>query len=247
MKRILLTSTALVAFAGAAAADVSFSGSAEFSYNDATGFADDVSITASGSADLDNGMTASASLTIEDLDTVEAGDITLSSDNASITYHVGGDGTGAAYIGDELAKQGTLTNIFEDSDSIVEDAGITASASLGGATISMSINAADKYQIGVSTDLGGTDLSLGFVEATGDFGASLAGASSGVDYTLAFGSNDTYGLSASTSAGGADVSLDFGDAGWKSARLCQWAQQLLVSHSTTHQLGKFHLTLHLRA
>ena len=215
MKRILLTSTALVAIAGAAAADISFSGEAEFSYNDATGFGSAVEMTAAGSAALDNGMTASASLTLEDANTVSAGDISLSSDTASITYHVGMDGTGAAYIGDELDVQGTLANIFEDSDSIVEDAGITASASLGGATISMSINAANAYQIGVSTDLGGTDLSLGFIEATGDFGAQMAGSASAVDYTLAFGSNDTYGLSASTTAGGADLSLDFGDAGWE--------------------------------
>merc|ERR1711991_821253 len=71
------------------------------------------------------------------------------------------------------------------------------------------------YQIGVSTDLGGTDLSLGFIEATGAFGAAMSGSASNVDYSLAFGSNDTYGLSASTTAGGADLSLDFGDAGWE--------------------------------
>lgn len=215
MKRILLTSTALVAFAGAAAADVSFSGEASFEYNDGTGFDSAVSITASGSAALDNGMTASASLDISDADTVASGDITLSSDTASITYHVGTDGTGAAYLGDPLGKQGTLTNIFESSTASTEDAGITASATLGGATISMSINAANEYQIGVSTDLGGTDLGLGFIEATGDFGATLGGSASNVDYSLAFASNDTYGLSASTTAGGADLSLDFGDAGWE--------------------------------
>merc|ERR1711916_328431 len=144
-----------------------------------------------------------------------------------------GDGTGAAYLGDPLGKQGILANIFVETDTtvatnFVEDAGISASASLGGATVSMSINAANEYQIGVSTDLGGTDLSLGFIEATSAFGAAISGSASNVDYSLAFGSNDTYGLSASTTAGGADLSLDFGDAGWNSALRCRWAQQLLA-------------------
>ena len=222
MKRILLTSTALVAFAGAAAADISFSGESEFSYNSFDSFSASVSATAAGSAALDNGITASASITVEvtgdssstDFD-VTGGDITLSSDSASITYHIGMDGTGAAYLGDPLGKQGTLTNIFESSSADTEDAGISASATLGGATISMSINASNDYQIGVSTDLGGTDLGLGFIEDTGTFGVTLAGSASAVDYSLAFGSNDTYGLSASTTAGGADLSLDFGDAGWE--------------------------------
>merc|ERR1712065_35370 len=121
--------------------------------------------------------------------------ITIANDNSSITYYVGMDGTGAAYLGDPLGKQGTLTNVFETDTASTEDAGITASASLGGATVSMSINAANEYQIGVSTDLGGTDLSLGFIEATGAFGAAKSGSASNVDYSLAFGSNDTYGLS----------------------------------------------------
>lgn len=60
MNRILLTSTALVAFAGAAAADVSFSGSAKLGYNDVVkdGFYWSAGFGIKGSTELNNGLTA---------------------------------------------------------------------------------------------------------------------------------------------------------------------------------------------
>ena len=215
MKRILLTSTALVAFAGAAAADISLSGSAEFSYNDAAGFASDATVTVAGSAALDNGMTASASLDLSDAGEVEGGDISLSGDAGSITYHVGDDGVGAAYIGDVVGGSAGTAGIFEDADTVGEDATITASATLGGATITASIHdeATDRYELGVSTDLGGTSLALGFDGGTSDFGAMLSGSASDVSYTLAFDSNDNFGAEVSTTAGGADLSLSMAEGG----------------------------------
>lgn len=224
MTRILLTTTALVAFAGAAAADVSFSGEAEFSYNDATGFASNVEVTGTGSVALDNGMTASASITVADTTaasaavagTVTGGDISLSSDSASISYNVGFDGDGAAYVGEALAHQGTTAAIFQADPSA--DAGISASATMGGATVSASINAANELEVGLGADLGGSAITAGYDEASGFFGAQMAGAAGGADYTLAFASNDSYGLEVGTSAAGADLTLNFGSAagvsGW---------------------------------
>jgi len=213
MKRILLTSTALVAFAGAAAADVALSGDAEFSYNDGTGFASTVSLTAAGSTALDNGYTASVSLTAESVDGAEAGltagDITVANDSSSITYHVGGDGAGAAYLGNVVGGSDGLTGIFEDPDDVGEDATISGSATVAGATISASLHDGNAYEIGVSTDLGGTMVAVGY--AGGDFGAKLSGAASTVDYTLAFASNDTFGVEVSTTAGGADLSLSMAE------------------------------------
>jgi hypothetical protein len=209
MKRILLTSTALVAFAGAAAADVSFSGSAEFSYNDQDGgaFSDSVSITASGSQALNNGYTASASLTLEDADTVTGGDITIANDNSSLTYHISNDGAGAAHVGEAVGGSAGLAGIF--SDDANESATVSGSATVAGATIGASLHAGNAYEIGVSTDLGGTSVAVGY--AGGDFGAQLSGAASSVDYTLAFASNDTFGVAVSTTAGGADLSLSMAE------------------------------------
>jgi len=216
MKRILLTSTALVAFAGAAAADVSFSGSAEFSYNDGDGFASTVSMTASGSQALNNGYTATASLSAEVADDglpvagegpFTAGNISVANDSSSITFHVVGDGAGAAHISDVVGGSAGLAGIF--SEDANETATITGSATVAGATISASLHDGNAYEIGVSTDLGGTSVAVGY--AGGDFGASLSGAASSVDYTLAFASNDTFGVEVSTTAGGADLSLSMAE------------------------------------
>jgi hypothetical protein len=214
MKRILLTSTALVAFAGAAAADVSFSGSAEFSYNDSNDFASTVSLTAAGSTALDNGYTASVSLTAESVDGaaagLAAGDITVANDSSSITYHVAADGAGAAYLGDVVGGSGGLAGIFQDPDAAgLNDAQISGSATVAGATIAASLHAGNAYEIGVSTDLDGTAIAVGY--AGGDFGAMISGAASTVDYTLAFASNDTFGIAVSTTAGGADLSLSMAE------------------------------------
>lgn len=100
MKRILLTSTALIAFAGAAAADVSWSGSAGLGYNDDIddGFFVDGDIDVTLSQELDNGVTASATFGFEltdgngasvDTDGFNADDnftLSLTSDAASLYY-----------------------------------------------------------------------------------------------------------------------------------------------------------------
>ncbi|MEM9438164.1 MAG: porin [Pseudomonadota bacterium] len=67
MKRILLASTAIVAFAGAAAAEVSFEGDSEFGWNDEfdDGFFWSVGATLLFSMELDNGLTASVSGDVE--------------------------------------------------------------------------------------------------------------------------------------------------------------------------------------
>ena len=209
MKSILLTSTALVAFAGAAAADVSLSGEASFSYNSTDGYASATEITASGSQALDNGYTASASLTLKDADTVSAGSISIASDAASITYHVATDGTGAAYLGAAVGKQSSDGVLFGDDDTANDDERITASATMAGATISASLDVAGDYQLGVASNLGGTDLAFG-LDGT-DFGATLGGSAGDVTYGLGFHSNGNFGVSASTTAGGADLTLKAGD------------------------------------
>jgi len=229
MKRILLTSTAMVAFAGAAAADISFSGTAEFSYNSLTAtYGSDTTITAAASQELNNGYTASVSFTIDpdaltaalegDEDAITAGSITISNDSSSITYHGNpGSGVGAAYIGtgaSDMMTDNEITFGDDGDDQVNETAEITASTTMAGATIRASLDGSD-LQLGVSTDLGGTALDAGFDNATGAFGLQIGGDASGVSYTLGMDSENNYGLNAGITAGGADITVDFGDAGWK--------------------------------
>ncbi|TNC49789.1 porin [Rubellimicrobium rubrum] len=85
MKRILLASASIVAFAGAAAAEVTFGGSAELAYNldngdelrdgeGSDGFYWEANLGVTLSQELNNGLTAAASFTLEIVDDSDGGD-----------------------------------------------------------------------------------------------------------------------------------------------------------------------------
>jgi len=106
MKSILLTTTALVAFAGAAVADghtaITFSGEATLGYNDDNkassvarfgdheGFYSDLNLDVALSATLDNGITVSAAADVDELDATDAESagvtLTISAPNAALIY-----------------------------------------------------------------------------------------------------------------------------------------------------------------
>ena len=101
MKKILLTTTALVMTAGVAAADVTFSGSAELTYGNwntegagAEGWVatTDLGVSMSGEA---SGVAYTAGLTVDESDAAEAeniaGAITLSASGLSLSYEDGGE------------------------------------------------------------------------------------------------------------------------------------------------------------
>lgn len=79
MKKILLSSAAIVAFAGAAAAEVTFSGDAELGYNDdfENGVYWDLGLTLGLSQELNNGWTVSGSLDIDIDDDDDDGDLAI--------------------------------------------------------------------------------------------------------------------------------------------------------------------------
>ena len=139
MKNILLTSTALVAFAGAAAAgghtSVSFGGEASAEYNTETGYTTAAEMTATASATLDNGITASTSFTLETKNfgsgEFGAGSVSLSSDTASLTF-------GTAVVGAVFAATGDAYKIGSGAVDDGEVAGIAASATFGAATLFVS-------------------------------------------------------------------------------------------------------------
>ena len=222
MKSILLASASVVAFAGAASAaghsSISWGGTAEFSYNsvDAPNFDATVEITASAEAALNNGLTATASVTIDATgNAITAGDVTLSSDSASITYSMTAEAAGAAEIGVNLAEQTFVAEIHDNDDGdFNDDQRISGSATVSGMTVRASMNDAADLQVGVATDLSGASINVGYDQASGNYGVSLSTSAAGIDVTAGFASGNAYGISLATTVAGADVTADFGDAGW---------------------------------
>ncbi|PWG16259.1 porin [Salibaculum griseiflavum] len=193
MKSILLASASVFAFAGAAAAEVSFSGTASAEYNSLDGYATDTDLTVTLTQELDNGLTASASLSFEDddmSDDIEGltyGDISLTSDNAGITF--GTDLAGAAYS----AVSDTI-GIGQGEDGL---AGITGYYSIDATTIFVSMPIAegdtsvdsDDIEFGVTSDLGGWEVGFGYDKDATDtnFVVKGSGNAAGLDITVAAG------------------------------------------------------------
>ena len=187
MKNILLTTTALVAFAGAAAAgghtSISFAGEASVEYNSEAGgtYTTAAEFTATGSATLDNGLTASTSITVDGDGTVSAGDITLSSDTVAVTFGTGMNGAAFAAVGDEYAAQ-TGQDVEETVD------GMTATVTVGAATVYVSapdlanIDTAD-LEFGVSAAVG--DMTIAAATANSNF--AVVGSVTVSGATLGFG------------------------------------------------------------
>ena len=150
MKNILLATTALVTFAGAAAAEghtsFSFGGEASAEYNSETGYTTDAELTASMSAALDNGLTAAASITFEsavDGDSVTAshGSVSLSSDTASLTFGTGLQGAVNTISGDDYAI-GSGDETAADLGGLTEDGeiyGIVGTIAMGDANVIISV------------------------------------------------------------------------------------------------------------
>jgi hypothetical protein len=217
MKNILLASTAIVAFAGAAFADghtgVSFAGDAEIGYNDDfdAGMFWSLGLGVSGAAELDNGLTASISGDVELTNAttfagnaVEINDLVigLSSDTASMTF---GDTAPAA---DKLYSS-AVTNIeddgFFDEGDLGEDAVLIGEMTFGETTVGLSYAINDtnggadddlsNLQVGANTTVGSVGLSLGYQEEDGIAPELLALSAtttlSGVDLGLSYAQNTT--------------------------------------------------------
>ena len=215
MKRILLTSTALVAFAGAAAAEITFSGSADLGYNNITatggndnnlGFYSDLDITATFSQALDNGLTVGASLDLEDLGTSDNGQsytLSLTSDTAGL--HFGQTEYAAvthwSAVGD-MAADG-----FSEQD---DEAVLRGDVTFGNVDMSVSYNIdggaldgdLNQLSLGASASFGSVDVAFGYQEA-GVAPTPVSGTAAD------FNTNEILGLSASTTYGAADIALGY--------------------------------------
>lgn len=219
MKSILLASASVLAFAGAAAAEVEFGGKAEFSYNSNDGYASSAELTIDASQELDNGFTAAANASVDLVaGTFKMDTASITSDTAGITYFFQADGQGAAYIGDKLDEMSVVANMFEDADDITKDAEIEVFGTIAGTTVTVTMNGAEELELGVATEAAGAAVAVAYDNAASTFGVSASGLSAGavtLDIALANDGTDTfYGLNADTTAGGVDLSFDIGDAGW---------------------------------
>ncbi|MCF2906230.1 porin [Octadecabacter sp. CECT 8868] len=228
MKRILLASTAIVAFAGAAAAEVTFSGAVELGYNtDDTmdgvfsaednneGFYGTVDLGVGFSQELDNGITAAVEFDIE-FDEGIAGDLSfddallsLSSDTAAMYFGV------TSFAAESLwssAGDMEADGFSEASDEIV----LKGTMTYGNveAALSYALTADDGTSV---SDLGDDDMdqmSLGLVGTFGNFtvGAAYQEAASSIDETMGNGdfvTDEVFGIFASTSFSGADVTVAY--------------------------------------
>ena len=227
MKRILLASASIVAFAGAAAAEITFSGEATLGYNDtdnrgndpatdlanltatdyvddAVGFYWDASIDVTMSQALDNGLTAAATFGLNVVDN-NLGEMVSSSDYVlSLTSDTAG-----LYFGNtEFAAQKHWVSAGDmEADGFSEEDGETVlrgDITYGGvnASVSYAVNgsALEQLSLGADATFGTISVAFGY---QADANPEYAGA--GPD----FNGNEVMGISVGTSFAGADVRLAY--------------------------------------
>jgi outer membrane protein OmpU len=223
MKNILLTTTALVAFAGAAAADghtsVSHALSATLGYNNEVdaigedGFFWEGNLKTTATAALDNGLTAGAyfEITVSGDDAAagssDAGNALVASDFVlSLTSE-----TASLYFGDTapagkkyFSAAGDMESdgFSTDSDSAV----LRGDVSFGGMNGSVSYivddksNTAEQMAVGLGGSFGSVTVGFGYQEAT-----------TYVDAEGDFNNSAVMGVSASTTVAGATVTVAYAD------------------------------------
>ncbi|MDG1407119.1 MAG: porin [Octadecabacter sp.] len=198
MKNILLATTALVAFAGAAAAEghtgISFTGSASLGFNneaagDNDGFYSDLDIVAGFAAELDNGLTAAASLNLDDLgggtDNGTVYELSLTSATAGLFY---GDTSFAAQ--NAWAGAGSMDQDgFSEADGEESIRGQVTFGDISGqvsyvlANNAGTRNAVDdvnQLSLGVTATVGTLNIAVAYQEASGE-DANFYASTNGID------------------------------------------------------------------
>ena len=216
MKKILLTTTALVMTAGVAAADVTFSGKAELTYgnwdtegsgSESWGSTTDLNVSMSGEA---SGISYTASLSVDETDSDVnnnssprddsldiAGAITMSGSGLSLTYDAKGEMDAGGSAEEEGDLQVTYSNgkfsasYTEDTDNDINEVVLAYSVvgySSGDLTVGYSKSSESSLSI----------LSTSF--SAGDVAISLEGAHDGSDWDA----SAAYTIGASTVTAGTD-------------------------------------------
>ena len=228
MKKILLASVALTAFAGAAAAEVSFKGDAVLGYNDDAGgdydgFYWDATLNVGYEQALDNGLTAGVKFNVDIQEDGTAQDSTagntnlnaddwqlyIKSDVASLTF---GDTTTAAgnmwAAAGDMESDGFTTDPTDYTAASDVDGVLRADVTFGNVTAAISsvissdsgTAEAEQTSVGIKADLGAVTIVAAYEEAT----TVLVEAGDAND-------DEIFGLSAAFSAAGADFVVAYAE------------------------------------
>ena len=160
MKSILLASASVFAFAGAAAADVVWSGSAEAEYNLPAGSSNGATTTTvklGAAASVAGDWTLSTSISMSAAGAWTTGAVSLTDGTSTLTF--GSNHADGAYTAVKQAYTTTTTTTTDDN------VDVSVSTDLGGVAISLTGDtsaAADDWQLGASMSMGGIDISAGF-------------------------------------------------------------------------------------
>ena len=209
MKNVLLTTTALIAFAGAAATDaeLSLSGSASATYNVATSatvLAASATVGASFSTELNNGMVATLSVgDVLTYTTVAADDVVTdvwetggSAFTATLVTYYGtlsfGDVAGAGYDGDGDSTMSLPDGMSEGVAAEDESNDVRIEGDMGGFTAVLSFDSGDvsNNSIAVSGTAAGADIAFATDGTSSAMTAALSMGGIGVDVAYATDGTD---------------------------------------------------------
>ena len=203
MKKVLLTTTALVMTAGVASADVTFSGSAELTYGnwggaaaESWGSTTDLGVAMSGEA---SGISYSASISIDETDANDGagnadigGAVTMSGSGLSLTYDADGE-MDAGGASDELGDLQVAYSGGGISASYTED------TSAGLSEIAVGYTTGD-LTVGYATNNSSDASALSASFTAGDLAITVEGADTGA----AWDASAAYTIGASTVTVGTD-------------------------------------------
>ena len=222
MKNVLLATTALVAMAGAASAEVTMTGDATVEYNSLGGLTYDVGLDFGATTELNNGVTAGMSW---------GASLTTS------TSIISGDNYPVVWLESSMGKLtvGQANKVKPASNHFAAAYGTTdfgagsytsgrvaarADASLAGYDVSVSeiLSGGSDLRLGVSGSMGSVDFGMGYRMSNGNFGLNAGTTFGAFDVKASYFSGDsTYGVELGYDMGnGIDLSAAYASAGtWK--------------------------------
>ena len=195
MKNLLIATTALVATAGVAAADVSLSGAANFGVldngTDAASMYNNASITAAMSGETDGGLTFGASLTVRNGDDVDldAGDLAT---NSAAHAALSATSFGNIYVSGGFGKltfdDGGIDNAHNDD--YAHDVMYTGTFGAVSVTVTADIDGADQGTVAAPA-VDGNDYSIKLAYSANGLSVTAATDDGGeTDTTIAYVVND---------------------------------------------------------